>query len=65
MAKLKLDEIGYWSEIKLDILREYAGAYSTIMNKHASIKKHIYIDAFAGAGHHISKATKEYLKAAR
>lgn len=62
MAKIKFDEIGYWSEIKLDIVREYAQAYSTIMNKQASIKRHIYIDAFAGAGHHISKGTKEYVK---
>ena len=62
MAKIKFDEIGYWSEIKLDIVREYAFAYSTIMNQQRSIKKHIYIDAFAGAGHHISKATREYVK---
>ena len=26
------DEIGYWSEIKLDIVREYAVAYSTILS---------------------------------
>lgn len=62
MAKIKFDEIGYWSEIKLDILREYAGAYSRIMNKQPAIRKHIYVDAFAGAGHHISKATKGYVK---
>ena len=29
----KYDEIGYWSEVKLDIIRKYASAYSTIMNK--------------------------------
>lgn len=62
MTKFKVDEIGYWSEIKLDIVRDYARAYSIIMNKQQSIRKHIYIDAFAGAGHHISKATKEYVK---
>jgi three-Cys-motif partner protein len=58
--KLKLDEIGYWSEIKLDIIREYAKAYSTIL---AAQKKprlhHVYIDAFAGAGVHKSKKTGE------
>lgn len=32
MANVKYDEIGYWSEIKLDIVKEYAKAYSTIMN---------------------------------
>lgn len=56
--KLKLDEIGYWSEIKLDIIRDYAKAYSTIL---AAQKKprlqHLYIDAFAGAGIHLSKST--------
>jgi hypothetical protein len=32
MAKeLKFDEIGYWSELKLDIIRDYAVAYSTIL----------------------------------
>jgi three-Cys-motif partner protein len=62
MGKLKFDEIGYWSEIKLDIVREYAQAYSTIMNAQKSIRKHLYIDAFAGAGHHISKATRQFVK---
>ncbi len=56
---LKLDEIGYWSEVKLDIIRKYAGAYSTIMAKQPLIKGHVYIDAFAGAGTHRSKATGE------
>jgi len=54
---LRLDEIGYWSEVKLDIIRKYAKAYSTIMAKQRSIKGHVYVDAFAGAGTHISKAT--------
>src|SRR5206468_2219034 len=51
------DEIGYWSEIKLDIVRGYATAYSRILT--AKKLKHVYIDAFAGAGQHISKATGE------
>ena len=56
---VKLDEIGYWSEIKLDIVSKYAAAYSKIMNNQRSIKGHYYIDAFAGAGVHIAKGTKE------
>ena len=28
---MKLDEIGIWSEIKLDIIKEYANAFTTIM----------------------------------
>ena len=47
---VRFDEIGYWSEVKLDIVRKYVKAYSTIMAKQASIRRHIYIDAFAGAG---------------
>lgn len=57
--RLRLDEIGYWSEVKLDIIREYASAYSTILSTQAHINGHVYIDAFAGAGTHISKGTGE------
>lgn len=59
MAKeLKFDEIGYWSELKLDIIREYAAAYSTILAAQTNPKLyHVYIDAFAGAGIHVSKTT--------
>jgi three-Cys-motif partner protein len=57
---MKFDEIGYWSEIKLDIIKEYAAAYSKILSgtKEASFY-HIYIDAFAGPGIHVSKTTGE------
>jgi three-Cys-motif partner protein len=61
MTKLKLDEIGYWSEVKLDIVRKYASAYSTILAKQKSIRSHIYIDAFAGAGVHVSKASGAFI----
>ncbi len=58
----KYDEIGYWSEIKLDIIKEYASAYSKILStKERSYFYHIYIDAFAGAGKHISKNTGEFI----
>jgi len=61
MSAFKYDEIGYWSEIKLDIVRKYASAYSAIMNKQRFIRSHIYIDAFAGAGRHLSKQTGEFV----
>lgn len=61
MSNVKLDEIGYWSEVKLDIIRKYAQAYSTIMTAQQTIRKHLYIDGFAGAGMHISKRTQEYV----
>ncbi|MBI4442342.1 MAG: three-Cys-motif partner protein TcmP [Acidobacteria bacterium] len=54
---LQFDKIGYWSEVKLEIVRDYASAYSKILT--AKGFHHVYIDAFAGAGVHISKATKE------
>jgi three-Cys-motif partner protein len=61
MSVLKYDEIGYWSEIKLEIVSKYASAYSTILAKQPFIRRHLYIDAFAGAGVHISKQTGEFV----
>ena len=59
MSKVKLDEIGPWSEIKLEIVKKYASAYSTIMSRQQFIKGHYYVDGFAGAGFHLSKSTQE------
>jgi len=55
----RFDEIGYWSEIKLEIVEKYARAYSIILAK----KKfsYVYIDGFAGPGVHISKSTGEFI----
>jgi three-Cys-motif partner protein len=55
---VELDEIGRWSEIKLDIIREYATPYSQILAKQPRLY-HIYIDGFAGAGICVSKTTGE------
>ncbi len=51
------DLIGPWSEVKLEILREYAAPYSTILT--ANNFYHLYIDGFAGPGSHISRTTGE------
>ncbi len=60
--QLKYDEIGYWSEVKLDIIKEYAAAYSTILSAQRNPSlDHIYIDAFAGAGVHMSKTSGEFI----
>lgn len=59
--QFKYDEIGYWSEVKLAIIREYAAAYSRILAAQAAIRRHVYIDAFAGAGKHVSKRTGEFV----
>jgi three-Cys-motif partner protein len=52
---LRIDEIGYWSEIKLSILAKYAKPYNQILLSHKL--RPIYIDGFAGAGHHKAKGS--------
>ena len=60
--QLQFDEIGGWSELKLEILKKYAAAYSTILTAQTKASLfHVYIDAFAGAGKHLSKATQEFV----
>jgi len=58
----KFDRIGYWSELKLDIIQEYARAYSTILaaQKNPSLY-HVYIEGFSGMGVHLSKANKGFI----
>ena len=58
---MKFDEIGEWSEIKLDIIKEYASAFTKIMKSKAWCKGYVYIDAFAGPGIHISRRTGEFI----
>ena len=59
---MRYDEIGYWSEVKLDIVRDYAATYSKILSAQKSPSLyHVYIDAFAGAGVHVSKATGDWI----
>lgn len=60
--QMRFDLIGYWSEVKLDIIKEYAALYSKILSAQKSPSLcHIYIDAFAGAGIHISKDSGEFV----
>ena len=54
-APFRFDEIGDWSELKLEIVEKYGSAYSKAFNK--SKLKHYYIDGFSGAGVHWSKRT--------
>lgn len=63
MAKqLQFDEIGQWSEIKLEILKEYATAYSTILTAQRNPTfRHVYIEGFAGAGMHLTKVGKDFV----
>lgn len=55
---LQFDEVGFWSEIKLEIVKKYAAAYATILAKQPKLTFD-YIDGFAGMGRHISKETRE------
>lgn len=57
---MKFDEIGYWSEIKLEIVRDYAKEYSKILTNQTNPSLyHVYIDGFAGGGVHVSRRTGE------
>lgn len=58
-VELKIDEIGYWSEIKLEILAEYARLYNQIL--HSNRLTSVYIDGFAGAGHHKAKGSERVI----
>lgn len=57
---LRFDKVGDWSQIKLEIVRDYAKAYAKILAKQPSLR-HIYIDAFAGAGIHEIKSTGQLI----
>ncbi|MGC1830843.1 MAG: three-Cys-motif partner protein TcmP [Candidatus Acidiferrales bacterium] len=60
--QLQFDEIGGWSELKLEILKKYAAAYSTILSAQTKASLfHVYIDAFAGAGKALSKTTRGFV----
>jgi three-Cys-motif partner protein len=59
--KERLDVVGYWTEIKLKILQDYANAYAQILQNQPFIKHVAYIDGFAGAGEHISKQSGEVI----
>ncbi len=57
MTEGRLDTVGAWTEIKLQIVQEYANAYAQVLGNQPFIKHAAYIDGFAGAGAHVSKRT--------
>jgi three-Cys-motif partner protein len=59
-SDLKIDEIGYWTEIKLSILEKYAKPYNQILLAHHLHP--IYIDGFAGAGYHKAKGSDRIIE---
>lgn len=60
------DEIGIWSEVKLEIIRRYAAKYTQVMEGQRRRKRGplrwLYIDGYAGSGHHVSKARNELVE---
>jgi len=62
-SPFQFDRIGYWSEVKLDIVQEYAKAYSRLLSARTKPSLyHIYVDAFAGAGVHLSKTSGQVIE---
>lgn len=57
---MRFDEIGAWSEIKLEIVQKYAAAYSTILTRQPGLR-HVYVDAFAGPGVRVSRDTGDFV----
>ena len=56
---MRFDEIGEWSEMKLDIVGMYAKAYTTILRGQPEGFKIYYIDGFSGPGLHKTKSHGE------
>jgi three-Cys-motif partner protein len=55
-SPFEFDEIGVWSELKLEIVQKYGSAYTKAFKKSTGLKKY-YVDGFSGAGVHRSKRT--------
>jgi three-Cys-motif partner protein len=60
-ASFQFDEIGYWSELKLEIVEKYGTAHTKTFANRTELKKY-YIDAFSGPGVHLSKRTREQIE---
>ena len=56
------DELGDWSQIKHDILEQYAHAYTTILRRQTFVRRLLYIDAFAGSGYGVDSETGAQLR---
>jgi three-Cys-motif partner protein len=62
-SQLKLDEVGDWSRLKIEIIGQYAHAYTTILINNERIRLNpIYVDGFAGAGELRLKRTGELIE---
>lgn len=52
-----LPEVGPWAREKLERLRKYLSAYTTILSKQEWAAGYVYVDAFAGAGKSVLRRT--------
>ncbi len=52
------NDIGPWTELKLECIRKYLSAYSNILNS-AGFREYYFIDAFAGSGYCKTRKTRE------
>ena len=53
------DRLGDWSQIKHDILEQYALAYTKIVDNQSVRFEKVYIDGFAGAGVAVDRASEQ------
>ena len=60
-GSFKFDEVGTWSELKLEIVEKYGAAYTRAFANQRGLKK-FYVDAFSGAGVHISKRSGDQIE---
>jgi three-Cys-motif partner protein len=58
----RLDEVGEWSVLKLDIIEKYGKAYTTAFNNRGAKLQKFYIDGFSGAGVHLAKKTRAQIE---
>ena len=56
----KFDQVGLWSELKLEIVENYGSAYTRAFANQRGLKK-FYVDAFSGAGVHVSKRSGDQI----
>ena len=59
---IQFDEIGRWSELKLEIVEKYGAAYTAAFSDKGRGLMKYYIDAFSGAGVHLSKETGQQIE---
>jgi three-Cys-motif partner protein len=62
---VRIDEIGRWSQTKLDMLRQYLAAYTSILKAEKNrswCKGCHYVDAFSGGVFHLDKESYELVE---